>query len=94
MLTLLDQLGHPSRDGLSRRDFVRAGTLALGGLSLPWLFEQQAALAEVASAGSPGRPSFVHDKSIVLLFLSGGASHIETFTPPGWFVPSVLRFFT
>ena len=78
MLTLLD---HSSCDGLSRRDFVQAGTLALGGLTLPWLFGQQAALAETVGASNSGRPSFVRDKSIVLLFLSGGASHIETFNP-------------
>ncbi len=82
MLTLLDHRGGHSCDGMSRRDFVQAGTLTLGGLTLPWLFEQQAALAEtVAGTSSSARQSFVHDKSIVLLFLSGGASHIETFNP-------------
>lgn len=62
----------------SRRDFLQAGTLALGGLSLPWLFRQQHVLAENSAAGLPG---FARDKAIVLLFLSGGASHIETFNP-------------
>lgn len=82
MLTLLDHRGQPSCDALSRRDFVQAGTLALGGLSLPWWLRQQAAMADtVASASSSGRPSFARNKSIVLLFLSGGASHIETFNP-------------
>lgn len=81
MLTLLDHCDHPSCDRLSRRDFVQAGTLALGGLTLPWLLEQQTALAETTSSSSSGGPSFVRDKSIVLLFLSGGASHIETFNP-------------
>lgn len=37
MLTLLDHRGGRSCDGMSRRDFVEAGTLALGGLTLPWL---------------------------------------------------------
>lgn len=82
MLTLLDKCSDRSCDGLPRRDFLQAGTLALGGLTLPWLFEQQVALAESAAMTSgSGRPSFVRDKSIVLLFLSGGASHIETFNP-------------
>ena len=82
MLTLASNRSQPSCDGYSRRDFLQAGTLSLGGLTLPWLFEQQAALAQtIASATNPGRPGFVRDKSIVLLFLSGGSSHIEMFNP-------------
>jgi len=60
--------------GLARRDFVRAGVLGLGGLTLPHL------LAESASARAADK-SYVRDRSIVLLFLGGGASHIETFNP-------------
>jgi uncharacterized protein (DUF1501 family) len=65
-----------SRDcsGLSRRDFVRAGALAIGGLTLPQL------LAAKEAARASGK-SYVRDRSIVLLFLGGGASHIETFNP-------------
>jgi hypothetical protein len=65
-----------SRDcsGLSRRDFVRAGVLGLGGLSLAQL------LAAKAAAKAAGK-TYVRDRSIVLLFLGGGASHIETFNP-------------
>src|SRR5688572_11374736 len=65
-----------SRDcsGLTRRDFVRAGVLGLGGLSLAHL------LAVKAAAKSAGKP-YVRDRSIVLLFCGGGASHIETFNP-------------
>ena len=60
--------------GLSRRDFVRAGVLGLGGLSLAQL------LATKAAARAAGK-AYVRDRSIVLLFLGGGASHIETFNP-------------
>jgi uncharacterized protein (DUF1501 family) len=60
--------------GLARRDFLRAGVLALGGLSLTHL------LAAKATAKARGK-SYVRDRSIVLLFLGGGASHIETFNP-------------
>src|SRR5262245_42907201 len=65
-----------SRDcsGLTRRDFVRAGVLGLGSLSLAHL------LAVKAAAKAAGKP-YVRDRSIVLLFLGGGASHIETFNP-------------
>jgi hypothetical protein len=60
--------------GLSRRDFVRAGVLGLGGLALPQL------LAAKDAARRAGK-GYVRDRSIVLLFLGGGASHIETFHP-------------
>src|SRR5687768_13277522 len=60
--------------GLTRRDFVRAGALAVGGLALPQL------LAVQAAAKAAGK-SYVRDRSIVLLFCGGGASHIETFNP-------------
>jgi uncharacterized protein (DUF1501 family) len=58
-----------------RRDFLRAGFLGIGGLSLPWLLQTKAAAADA------GLHDVVKDKSIVLLFLGGGASHIETFNP-------------
>ena len=54
----------------SRRDFLQIGSLMLGSLSLPQLLQ-----ARTES------PSFVKDKSVVLLYLSGGASQIETFDP-------------
>jgi uncharacterized protein (DUF1501 family) len=60
--------------GFSRRDFVRAGFLGLGGLALPhWLAAKEA-------ARQSGR-RYVRDRAVVLLFLGGGASHIETFNP-------------
>ena len=58
---------------LGRRDFLRVGGLALGGLSLPSLLRAGAPLS------SAGRP--VTDKSVIFLFLHGGPSQIETFDP-------------
>ncbi len=60
--------------GFTRRDFLQVGTLALGGLTLADVLR---ARAVAQSSGT----SFVRNKSVVLLFLSGGASHIETFDP-------------
>jgi uncharacterized protein (DUF1501 family) len=57
----------------TRRDFLRVGSLAFGGLSLPWLLPGWA-----ASAGEE-RP--VTDKAVVFLFMHGGPSQIETFDP-------------
>ncbi|RMG40151.1 MAG: DUF1501 domain-containing protein [Planctomycetota bacterium] len=59
---------------VSRRDFVQVGFCGLGGVTLPlWLRLR-------AEAARQGR-SYVRDKAVVLLFLSGGPSHIETFNP-------------
>jgi uncharacterized protein (DUF1501 family) len=61
---------------LGRRDFLRVGGLALGGLSLPWLIPQARAGAKLSEAGKP-----VTDKAVVFLFLHGGPSQFETFDP-------------
>ena len=74
MLTVFTKQARSDCQGFSRRDFLQAGTLGLGGLTLPWLFSHRAAHAA-------DEPSYVRDKAVVLLFLSGGASHIETFNP-------------
>ena len=74
MLTLLDtQATHTCR-GYSRRDFLRIGTLAMGGLALPQL------LAAKDRSSSPVAGA-VKGKSVVLLFLQGGPPHIEFFDP-------------
>ncbi len=70
MFTLLDVRGG---SGCSRREFLRVGGLGLGGLTLAGL------LAAKARAGEAGR--LVKDKSVVLLFLQGGPTHIELFDP-------------
>lgn len=64
-----------SRDcqGIQRRDFLRIGALGFGGLTLPSL------LAARAASAAGQRP--LTDKSVVLLFLCGGASQLETFDP-------------
>ena len=74
MFTVFSDPGSSNCDGLNRRDFVRAGALSLGSLTLPGLLATQA-------VGRENGRSFVQDKSVVLLYLSGGASHIETFDP-------------
>ncbi len=63
-------------EGLTRRSFVEAGVLGLGGLSLAQLFACRAAAAQ--TAGSDNRPS---DTSVILIWMSGGPGHHETWDP-------------
>ncbi len=58
----------PTLSDPTRRDFLRAGALALGGLSLTDV------LAARAASSEPTR-----DTSVILIYLSGGPSHLETY---------------
>ncbi len=53
---------------ICRRDFLRIGGLALGGLTLPQV------LAGRAAAGAPNL-----DTSVIMLYLHGGPSQLETY---------------
>src|SRR5438046_6134841 len=55
-------------DGLTRRDFLHAGSLTALGLGLP-------ALQALADSGSVARD---HDLNCILLFLVGGPSQLDT----------------
>src|SRR6476661_7908598 len=61
-----------SRPGFDRREFLTIGSLALGGLSLPNVFQARAA---------GGAKPLTTGKSVVFLFLHGGPTQIETFDP-------------
>ena len=65
---MLNFVGRAHRycDGLSRRSFLRVGGLALGGLSLPQLLR-----AEQKTGKS--------QRSVIMVYLSGGLSHQDTF---------------
>jgi hypothetical protein len=56
---------------VTRRSFLEAGSLALGGLGLGDLLKRRAAAKE---AGNPA-----DDTSVILIWLQGGPSHMETY---------------
>lgn len=56
-----------------RREFLRIGSLALGGYSLPQL------MARSAEGSETGK--LVTDKSVIFLFMHGGPPQTETFDP-------------
>ncbi len=66
---------------LSRRELVRAGSLALLGMTLPNLLGEGSRLqsAVAAPGGAASQASFGRAKSCILLFMWGGPAHQDTF---------------
>ncbi len=66
---MLTVLGPRARycDGVSRRNFLKVGSLAMGGLTLPQLMRAEAAA---------GKKSH---KSVIMVYLSGGLAHQDSF---------------
>lgn len=70
------EFGYPSPrrcDGVSRRDFLKIGTLGWGGLTLADAFRSRASAAEA------GRPA--PERSVILIWLDGGPPQHETYDP-------------
>ena len=55
-------------DGVSRRNFLRIGTLGMGGIALPQLLQ--------AESGSGLRSGH---KAVIMVYLPGGPPHQDTF---------------
>lgn len=72
MLTILGRAnrGEQFCDGISRRNFLTIGGMALGGISLP-----QVLRAEAESQSGPSH------KAIINIYLPGGPSHIDMWDP-------------
>lgn len=68
---MLSFYNHHGKQG--RREFLRVGGLALGGLTLPGLLSTKAQAA--------GSGTLLKNKSVIFLFMHGGPSQIETFDP-------------
>ncbi|GIW78632.1 MAG: hypothetical protein KatS3mg105_0439 [Gemmatales bacterium] len=69
MLTFLGQHGGKLCDGLSRREFLRVGGLGLTGLTLADVLRLK--------AQTPQRQT--DDKSIIIVYLNGGAAQLDMF---------------
>src|SRR5213080_2391467 len=63
-------------DGTTRRDFLQVGGLGALGLGLDQLFHLHRAQAALPSR--PRDSSFGRAKNVILLYLFGGPSHLET----------------
>src|SRR6188474_303594 len=76
--------GQPGKDlcdrglGITRRDLMRIGGSGMLGMSLGRMFEMQAAAAEQSHVGGPG---WNKAKSVILVYLQGGPSHLDLWDP-------------
>jgi hypothetical protein len=73
MFNVLSNRQVPQCDGSTRRDFLKAGVLGMGGLTLANLLQARALASE------QGRST--RNTSVVWLWLGGGPTHVETFDP-------------
>jgi hypothetical protein len=67
-------------DGFSRREFIRVGGAGLFGLALGDVLRLQA-LAKDSPAGAKAKSGWGQAKSVILIFLQGGPSHIDIWDP-------------
>jgi uncharacterized protein (DUF1501 family) len=70
--------GKDTCDGITRRDLLRVGGSAVFGFSLANLFNWQEASAKQNTSGGPG---FGKAKSVILVYLQGGPSHLDLWDP-------------
>jgi hypothetical protein len=81
MLVIPGRYGKDTCDGYSRRELLRVGGSAFCGLSLAGLLEAQARTASAADNERYGGPGFGKAKSVIMLYLQGGPSHIDLWDP-------------
>ncbi len=83
MLSLYDPAGATLCDGLTRREWLRAGGLGLLGLTLPDLLHAR----QTEPAGAAG--AFGKAKAVILLCFLGGPGQHETWDPKPDAIPEV-----
>lgn len=67
-------------DGLTRRQMLKLGTISFLGLTLPEFLALEAD-AQATAKVSGLKPGQKRDKSVILLWMGGGPSHIDTWDP-------------
>lgn len=84
-MTMIAIPGQPGKDlcdkglGITRRDILRVGGSAMLGLTLPQLLRLQSAQATSAQIGSG--PGWGKAKSVIMVYLQGGPSHLDLWDP-------------
>src|SRR5206468_1823077 len=78
MLVIPGRPGKDTCDGITRRDLLRVGGSAMLGFSLADILGLQKAAADQGIIGGAG---FGKAKSVILLYLQGGPSHLDLWDP-------------
>ncbi len=78
MLVIPGLSGKDTCDGITRRELLRVGGSAVFGISLANILSLQKAIANDGITGGPG---FGKAKSVILLYLQGGPSHLDLWDP-------------
>src|SRR5262245_23327409 len=76
MLVISGGVSKDTCDGLTRRELLRVGGSAVFGVSLANILGLKAAANEVSNAGGFGKA-----KSVILVYLQGGPSHLDLWDP-------------
>jgi uncharacterized protein (DUF1501 family) len=81
MLVIPGGQGKDTCDGITRRELLRIGGSTLLGLSLADVLAQEGSRCSAAEAASGGGPGWGKAKSVILIFLQGGPSHLDLWDP-------------
>jgi uncharacterized protein (DUF1501 family) len=76
MFVVPGALGKDTCDGVTRRELLRVGGSAMLGLSLAGLLRTERAAASSSTGAGAGKA-----KSVILLYLQGGPSHLDLWDP-------------
>src|SRR5258706_13057079 len=68
-------------DGLSRREFIRVGGGGLFGLTLGQVLKLEAAAKAADAPKVKAKSGWGKAKSVILIFLQGGPSHLDIWDP-------------
>ena len=80
MLVIPGAASRDTCDGVTRRDLLRVGGSGVLGLTLGQMFALQNATANTAAQAGGGR-GFGKAKSVILVYLQGGPSHLDLWDP-------------
>ena len=81
MLVIPGPAGKDTCDGMSRRDLLRVGGLSMLGLTLADVLRLQSVARANPEPTSGSGPGWNRAKSVILLYLQGGPSHLDLWDP-------------
>ncbi len=81
MLVIPGRTNQDTCDGVTRRELLRVGGAAALGLSLGEFLRLRDAQAKEGTKEYAGGPGFGKAKSVILLYLQGGPSHLDLWDP-------------